>query len=151
VIEYTEKLTPSAGLYIIAALSIPFLTLTLAPFSVIFGLIAGIVVFVGVSLTMYATAPIIIVSTSSFQAGKAKIDRAFIGAVSVFAGVSANAERGVNLDARAWTLFRGYVNPVVKISLIDPKDPTPYWLVSTRHPKELAEIIRAPGRFSPGK
>ena len=146
VIEYTEKLTPSPGLYVIAALSIPFFTLTLAPFSVIFGLIVGVVVFIGLSVTMYAVAPRIIVTAGTFQAGKAKIDRAFIGAVSAFAGESATAERGINLDARAWTLFRGYVNPVVKVALTDTNDPTPYWLVSTRNPQTLADILRKPGR-----
>jgi hypothetical protein len=142
VIEYTEKLTPSIGLYVIAALCIPFFTLTFAPFSVVFGLVVGVIVFVGASVAMYLTAPRITVSADSFQAGKAKIDRAFIGAVSAFAGNSANAERGVNLDARAWTLFRGYVNPVVKVSLTDTNDPTPYWLVSTRNPQKLAQILR---------
>jgi hypothetical protein len=142
VIEYTEKLTPSIGLYVIAALCIPFFTLTFAPFNVVFGLVVGVIVFVGVSVAMYLTAPRITVTSDSFQAGKAKIDRAFIGAVSAFAGNSANAERGVNLDARAWTLFRGYVNPVVKVSLTDINDPTPYWLVSTRNPQKLAEILR---------
>jgi len=146
VIEYTERLTPSAGLYIIAALSVPFFTLTFAPFSVVFGLVVGVVVFLGLSAAMYLAAPRIVVSPGTFQAGKAVIDRGYIGAVSAFAGESANAERGVNLDARAWTLFRGYVNPVVKVSLTDVSDPTPYWLVSTRNPKKLAEILRAPGK-----
>lgn len=143
-IQYTEKLAPSAGLYIIAALSLPFFTLTFAPFSVIFGLVVGVIVFVGVSAAMYVSAPRIIVTEETFQAGKARIDRSFIGAVSAFAGESANAERGVNLDARAWTLFRGYVKPVVKISLTDSDDPTPYWLVSTRNPKKLADVLRSP-------
>ncbi len=142
VIEYTERLTPSAGLYIIAGLAIPFFTLTFAPFNVVFGLVVGVIVFLGLSTAMYLVAPRIVVSQSTFQAGKAVIDRTFIGAVSAFAGESANAERGINLDARAWTLFRGYVNPVVKVSLTDSNDPTPYWLVSTRNPKRLAEILR---------
>lgn len=148
VIEYTEKLAPSAGLYIIAALCIPFFTLTFAPFSVIFGLVVGVLLFFGASAAMYVTAPRITVTEEVFQAGKARIDRSFIGAVSAFAGESANAERGVNLDARAWTLFRGYINPVVKVSLTDKSDPTPYWLVSTRNPKRLAEVLRSPTKSS---
>jgi len=148
VIEYTEKLSPSAGLYIIAALCIPFFTLTFAPFNVIFGLVVGVLVFLGLSAAMYFSAPRITVTSDTFQAGKARIDRSFIGAVSAFAGESANAERGVNLDARAWTLFRGYVKPVVKVSLTDSNDPTPYWLISTRNPKKLAEVLRSPRKTS---
>jgi hypothetical protein len=33
------------------------------------------------------------------------------------------------------------VHPVVKIELLDETDPAPYWLVSTRHPDELAAAL----------
>ena len=46
-------------------------------------------------------------------------------------------ERGPSLDARAWLSIRGWVDPVVKVTLADEKDPTPYWLVSTRRPEDL--------------
>ncbi len=144
--EYSEKLRPSPGLYVIAALAIPFFTLTLAPFNVIAGVATGVFVFVVVIVALNVSAPRIIVTPRTFRAGKAVIDRRFIGAVSVYGGESARAERGVNLDARAWTLFRGFVDPVVKIAVLDESDPTPYWLVSTRNPQELAATLRTPDR-----
>jgi hypothetical protein len=59
----------------------------------------------------------------------------------VHEGADATAERGTRLDARAWLLIRGWVAPVVKIEVIDEQDPTPYWLVSARRPRELEQAI----------
>ena len=63
-----------------------------------------------------------------------------------FRGAEATAERGTRLDARAWLLLRGWLDPVTKIELRDPDDPTPYWLLSTRHPDELAAAVNPPIR-----
>ena len=51
------------------------------------------------------------------------------------------SQRGAQLDARAWPLIRGWVSPVVRVTVTDPQDPTPYWLVSTRHPEKLVEAL----------
>ena len=44
-------------------------------------------------------------------------------------------------DARAYLLLRPYRKKAVKVSLSDPADPTPYWLVSTRRPDALAAAL----------
>ena len=41
---------------------------------------------------------------------------------------------GVDADARAFLLTRPYLKRSVQVPVHDPADPTPYWLVSTRHP-----------------
>ena len=45
---------------------------------------------------------------------------------------------GVDADARAFLLLRPYLKRAVQVEIADPADPTPYWLVRTRHPDELA-------------
>ncbi len=47
----------------------------------------------------------------------------------------------MGLDARAWTVVRGWIDPVVRIPLSDPDDPVPYWLVSTRRPEQLVAAL----------
>ena len=53
---------------------------------------------------------------------------------------------GVDADARAFLLTRPYLKRSVKITVQDPADRTPYWLVSTRHPRELADALRRRAR-----
>jgi hypothetical protein len=44
-------------------------------------------------------------------------------------------------DPAATTVVRGWIGPSVMVWLHRPQ-PTPYWLVSTRHPDELAAAIQ---------
>lgn len=49
--------------------------------------------------------------------------------------------RGPRLDPAAYQVHRPYVKRAVYIGLADPGSGVPYWLVSTRHPAELATAI----------
>ncbi|MDQ1530339.1 MAG: hypothetical protein QOE37_444, partial [Microbacteriaceae bacterium] len=68
---------------------------------------------------------------------------ALTGAPEAFRAAEATAARGVGLDARAWTVLRGWVDPVVRVPILDPDDPSPYWLLSTRRPEELIAALEA--------
>jgi hypothetical protein len=48
---------------------------------------------------------------------------------------------GVDADARAFLLLRPYLKRSLKVQVLDPADPTPYWLLSTRRPAKLAEAL----------
>ncbi|MEV0270719.1 DUF3093 domain-containing protein [Hamadaea sp. NPDC050747] len=49
---------------------------------------------------------------------------------------------GPQADPNAFVVLRPWIGTAVQIVLDDPADPTPYWLVSTRHPVRLAEALR---------
>ncbi|HEX6248055.1 MAG TPA: DUF3093 domain-containing protein [Nocardioidaceae bacterium] len=48
---------------------------------------------------------------------------------------------GRDADARAYLLIRPYLKRAVRVAVTDPADPTPYWLVSTRHPDALVDAL----------
>lgn len=48
---------------------------------------------------------------------------------------------GRDADVHAYLLLRPYLKRSVRVTVEDPEDPTPYWLVSTRHPDRLAAAI----------
>ncbi|RKR90941.1 hypothetical protein BDK92_5325 [Micromonospora pisi] len=50
---------------------------------------------------------------------------------------------GVGADPLAFVVQRPWVGGAVQVVLDDPADPTPYWVVSSRHPVRLAEAILA--------
>ncbi|TCB96316.1 DUF3093 domain-containing protein [Micromonospora zingiberis] len=50
---------------------------------------------------------------------------------------------GVGADPLAFVVQRPWVSGAVQVVLDDPADPTPFWVVSTRHPVELAEALLA--------
>lgn len=50
---------------------------------------------------------------------------------------------GVGADPLAFVVQRPWISKAVQVVLDDPADPTPYWVVSTRHPVRLARAILA--------
>ncbi len=44
-------------------------------------------------------------------------------------------------DPLAFVIQRPWIAGAVQIVLEDPSDPTPYWVISTRRPQELAEAL----------
>lgn len=77
------------------------------------------------------------------HAGKAHIPVAYVGEVEALDTEATRRVAGVDADARAFLVLRPYLKRSVKIEITDPDDPTPYWLVHTRHPKELAAALTA--------
>ena len=50
---------------------------------------------------------------------------------------------GAGSDPLAFVVQRPWIGGAVQVVLDDPADPTPFWVVSTRHPVELAAAIVA--------
>ncbi|MFI7605326.1 DUF3093 domain-containing protein [Micromonospora sp. NPDC049366] len=50
---------------------------------------------------------------------------------------------GVGADPLAFVVQRPWIGGAVQVVLNDPADPTPFWVVSTRRPVELAEALLA--------
>jgi hypothetical protein len=50
---------------------------------------------------------------------------------------------GIGSHPLAFVIQRPWIGPAVQVLLDDPDDPTPYWLISTRHPVELATALLA--------
>ena len=138
---YRERLWPAPWVFIATALVIPASLLVFLPISTIAGVICAIVLYGAIVITLLVTTPTVEVTADSFAAGRAHLPLTAVAAAEAFEGVDATAQRGTRLDARAWLLLRGWIPGVVRVQLDDPSDPTPYWLVSTRRPKQLAAAL----------
>lgn len=54
-----------------------------------------------------------------------------------------SAALGRQLDPAAYVVHRAWIGPMVLLVLDDPDDPTPYWLVSSRHPERVLAALRS--------
>ena len=54
--------------------------------------------------------------------------------------------RLLSVDAHpyAFVVQRPWIAGAVRVVLDDPDDPTPYWIISSRHPDRLAAALRTP-------
>jgi Protein of unknown function (DUF3093) len=78
------------------------------------------------------------------HAGPAHIPLEHIGPAEPLDAEATRRVQGVEADARAFLLIRPYLKRSVRIPVLDPRDPTPYWLVSTRHPHRLTAALAGP-------
>jgi hypothetical protein len=139
--SYRERLTPSIGVYLATALVIPAAYLVFLPINATAGIIVAAVFYLGAVTVLLVTSPRITVTPDGLRAGPAHLPPDVIGAVTCYRNGAATQQRGPVLDARAWTLFRGWIDPVVRIDVLDDTDPAPYWLISTRRPDQLAAAL----------
>ncbi|MCU1527767.1 MAG: hypothetical protein JWP75_1530 [Frondihabitans sp.] len=148
---YRERLVPPPQMFLAVFLVVPAGILTFLPINVLVGFIVGGGLFIALAIALVFGSPIIAVDDAGFHAGRATLYPSEMGTTAAFLDAEATAERGPRLDARAWTLFRGWVHPVIKIELTDLSDPAPYWLVSTRHPQKVTRAIDEIRPRTPGK
>ena len=93
-------------------------------------------------------------SRSSSASGAAVIEHRYIAGARALDADQTRRRAGVDADARAHLVLRPYVATAVEITLDDPADPVPYWLVSTRRPDALAAALErlvdtTAGRMTP--
>ena len=97
-----------------------------------------------VAVAIFASAAIVIrVDTEQIRVGRASIEHRYIAGCRALDVDETRRRAGVEADARAHLVLRPYVKTAVEITLDDVDDPVPYWLVSTRHPRQLAAAMQA--------
>lgn len=140
---YREKVHAAPWVFLSTALVIPASFIVFLPINAWVGACVSAVLYGLIVAALIASAPLLEVTETHFTAGRARIERRFVGETQAFRGNEATLERGQRLDARAWLVIRGWVDPVVRVEITDEADPTPYWLVSTRRPDELVEALNS--------
>jgi hypothetical protein len=143
-LSYRERLSVPAAWWLIALLGLSTTWLVVA---VPAGGLAATAVTVAAAALVIAGfqrygGAVVEVDGDSLRAGRASIDRTYLGEAEPLTGEAARAARGPDCDARAYLLLRPYLSGAVRIHLNDPDDPAPYWLIATRHPQRLADSLR---------
>jgi hypothetical protein len=83
------------------------------------------------------------VAGGSLHAGRAQIGLEYLGTAEPLDAEATRLAMGVGADARAFLVMRPYLKRAVQVPITDPADPTPYWLLGSRHPEALAAAINA--------
>jgi hypothetical protein len=73
-----------------------------------------------------------------FHVGRAHIELMHIGEVSILSIEEMRLIRGRDADPSAFLALRFWQPRGIKVEINDDRDPTPYWLVSSKKSKELA-------------
>ena len=105
------------------------------------GLICLILAVVALLVIAPALRMQIHLTEKELRVGRAHIDRAYLGDVKVLTIEEMRLTRGRDADPAAYLAIRFWQPRGVKIEVRDARDPTPYWLVSSKKAKGLVEAL----------
>lgn len=139
---FQERLWPSTGFFLATLLIIPAMTVLFMPFSFGNGIYVGIGLYILIAVIFMLGAPKVTVTQTHLHAGRGKIERKFLGEAIALDRIAYRQAIGRKLDARAFLAMNGWVKTGVKVTVTDPADNTPYWIISTRKPQQLVESLK---------
>lgn len=109
------------------------------PFATLFAVAAAVLLWLG-RVEVRVTADD---AGVELWAGDAHLPVTVISRSAEIARSAKSAALGRQLDPAAYVLHRAWIGPMALLVLDDPDDPTPYWLVSCRHPERVLSALRS--------
>ena len=106
-----------------------------------------------VAFTSFVAATIAIIyiayamrSTITFDGEELRIDRAhieskYLGKVTILDSGAMRLLRTRDADPAAYLAIKFWAPTGIKIEVTDPRDPTPYWLITSKRGEELAALL----------
>lgn len=85
-------------------------------------------------------------STITFDGKELRIDRAhidikYLGEATILDAPAMRLLRTRDADPAAYLAIRFWISKGVKITVVDPRDPTPYWLITSKRGEEIAALL----------
>lgn len=103
---------------------------------------AGVGAVTGV-LVAVVTSTVVEVRDDELRVGRAHIPVSDLGEGAALDASGVRGALGPGSDARVFVCVRAWIRSAVTLAVVDPRDPTPRWLVSTRRPDDLLAAVRA--------
>lgn len=105
------------------------------------GEITGLIQLLGLLLISQRTPLEIEVSEKELRVGSAHIERGFLGKIEPLNAEQMRQWRGPLADPAAFMALRFWISTGIKIEINDVKDPTPYWLISSKKAQPLMAAL----------
>ncbi|QIK61993.1 DUF3093 domain-containing protein [Leucobacter viscericola] len=144
--DYRERLLPGPSLFVALLLLIPAVALVMTPINPQLALPTGIAMYVLIAGSFLVLSPSLLVRDGRLTAGRAEIPVDQLGEVELLGSDALRRAIGPGTDARSYLLVRGWIHRGVRVENIDPADPAPQWVLTSRHPEQLALAIEAAKR-----
>jgi hypothetical protein len=140
---YKEVIRPP--LWLIAFMYFMLFSLVLAIWAAFNDAIAinafAISVVLGI-VAIYFSSKEILIDQSELRVGKAHIPIIYLGEMEIVGKKDFGNARTRGADPAAFFALTFWVSEGVKIEITDQRDPTPYWLISTRKAQQLLTALK---------
>ena len=105
-------------------------------------LFAAIAALSGGALIIFKMKREITLDEEELRVGAAHIERKYLGEVTLLPRAQFLKARTRDINPAAHLALIFWVSEGLRISVIDSRDPTPYWLISTRKGEQLKRILQ---------
>ena len=77
------------------------------------------------------------------RVGNAAIEHTYVGEVDVLTPAQVKLIRTRDADPLAFLAIRFWSSKAVKVQVVDSRDKTPYWLITTKKGTELLKALKS--------
>ena len=139
---FKEVLRPP--IWVLAFIYFLFLSLVIAIWAA-FDNSVTLIAFIAATIAIIYIA-IAMRSTITFDGKELRIDRAhidikYLGEATILDAPAMRLLRTRDADPAAYLAIRFWIPKGVKITVVDPRDPTPYWLITSKRGEEIAALL----------
>jgi hypothetical protein len=135
-----------APFWLIAFIYFLFISLVIAVWAAIGNqpaFITWVISTVLIVLIVFKTKLVIEVDENELRAGPAHIELKYLGQATTLDNKEMGRLRTRDADPASFLIFRFWRSTGVKVEINDPRDQTPYWLITSKRNKELAAILNS--------
>ena len=94
-------------------------------------------------IAYFKSALTIEVDENELRVGAVRIEHAYIGDAIALTPVEMKSIRTRDADPSAYLAIRFWSSNGLKLKISDPRDPTPYWLITSNKADELVKALKA--------
>lgn len=139
---FKEVLRPP--IWVLAFIYFLLLSLVIAIWAA-FGALLTIYVFAIATITIIYLAfkmrSTISINAEELRIDRAHIERKYLGEVTILDSPKMRLLRTRDADPAAFLAIKFWAPTGVKIEVKDPRDPTPYWLITSKRGEEIAALL----------
>ena len=104
-------------------------------------LVTAIILTASTIYFYYVTSLTLELTTERLKAGRANIEVKYLGKIEVLSKEEMLFHRGAGINPQAYLAMRFWIKRGLKIEIADPRDPTPFWLISSKNPERFLERL----------
>ena len=121
-----------------------FLSLVIAiwaAFNNTFALITFITATIAIIYIAFAMRSTITLDGNELRIDRAHIETKYLGKVTILDSEAMRLLRTRDADPAAYLAIKFWTPTGIKIQVIDPRDPTPYWLITSKRGENIAALL----------
>ena len=107
-------------------------------------LVAFIIATIAIIYIAIAMRSTITLDGEELRIDRAHIDIKYLGSITVLDSPAMRLLRTRDADPAAYLAIKFWMPKGIKITVVDPRDPTPYWLITSKRGEEIAALLGKP-------